>query len=577
MSTPKGNAESHASKPSQRTILSKFRDDLAKLLNVEQMFVLIDGALPFEACLYYQVLPLFLEGNRLHLGMVSPDDDSAAEYVRRIIAYHNYSLVSHCISSEALQTSLTAYLQYSRTKNSSLPDDPKRKPKRQQVVEPTHRSIQDTLVVESPEELLEAEGFVSADAMTSLPTFAETSPPKVAIQAPTGDPLAVLRGVKTALQEETGEVTAVASVATPQDSTDARSKLSDSQPLDSQPLDSQPFAKALARTVLEPPDTEEEPRTMLEVPEPDKTDGSGGHPGAEGAAAHIDQPAVAPSKTEAASQVDLLNRLKQRPPATPHPSMRMDAETLIDIPFERPELTDSELPGTAQNAQASQAPARAEQAVPLIHPIPKLAVPGDITPTSKISHLGNLPPKKILQNLLSRTANGGIGRLFFEAKRDHGRVLWSQDGKLKSVLEELSLESYQGILRELKQLAGLPTEPVSSPKQVERERLYRKNRILMIFRFNPGEYGENGTLQILRGSAMQFYQQQRLTKLERDALGIAKQLQGKLNELRDRARAESKLRGTKLEALPALSELLQNIEQQLDSLQERGEDEEIPE
>ena len=49
-------------------ILSQFRGDWATRLNVDQMFVLIDGVLPFEACLYYQVLPLFLEGNRLHFG-----------------------------------------------------------------------------------------------------------------------------------------------------------------------------------------------------------------------------------------------------------------------------------------------------------------------------------------------------------------------------------------------------------------------------------------------------------------------------------------------------------------------------
>ncbi|XPM56095.2 MAG: hypothetical protein EDM05_052475 [Leptolyngbya sp. IPPAS B-1204] len=60
-------------------ILSQFQDDWATRLNVDQMFVLIDGVLPFEACLYYQVLPLFLEGNQLHLGMVSPDDMAASD------------------------------------------------------------------------------------------------------------------------------------------------------------------------------------------------------------------------------------------------------------------------------------------------------------------------------------------------------------------------------------------------------------------------------------------------------------------------------------------------------------------
>jgi len=93
-----------------RHLLSYFQEDWAERLNAEQMFILIDGVLPFEACLYHQILPLFIEGSRLNLGMVSPDDTVAVDYVRRILSYMNYSLVSRPISSEALQTVLSAYL-----------------------------------------------------------------------------------------------------------------------------------------------------------------------------------------------------------------------------------------------------------------------------------------------------------------------------------------------------------------------------------------------------------------------------------------------------------------------------------
>jgi len=97
-------------------VISKFQGDLAARLDVQQMFILIDGVLPFEACLYHQVLPLCLEGSRLFLGMVTLDDYAAADYVRRIVAYHNYSLVPRSISAEALQAALSAYLSYSRNK-----------------------------------------------------------------------------------------------------------------------------------------------------------------------------------------------------------------------------------------------------------------------------------------------------------------------------------------------------------------------------------------------------------------------------------------------------------------------------
>jgi Type II secretion system (T2SS), protein E, N-terminal domain len=102
-----------------KVVLSQFQGDLAERLNVEQMFVLIDGLLPFEACLYYQVLPLYLEGSRLNLGMASPNDTSATDYIRRIVSYHRYSVVTRPISSNAIQAVLSAYLNYSGSKPST--------------------------------------------------------------------------------------------------------------------------------------------------------------------------------------------------------------------------------------------------------------------------------------------------------------------------------------------------------------------------------------------------------------------------------------------------------------------------
>jgi len=59
----------------------------------------IDSALSFEACLYHQVLAL--EGDRVVLGMVNPEDTAAIEYVERILSYMNYSLVPQPMALEA--------------------------------------------------------------------------------------------------------------------------------------------------------------------------------------------------------------------------------------------------------------------------------------------------------------------------------------------------------------------------------------------------------------------------------------------------------------------------------------------
>jgi signal transduction histidine kinase len=202
----------------------------------------------------------------------------------------------------------------------------------------------------------------------------------------------------------------------------------------------------------------------------------------------------------------------------------------------------------------------------LMTPIPPLVV--QLNHLSRPAEtLATLPPPELLQELLGRVLIGGIGRLYFEHQPRYGRILWSQNGVLQSVIDRLDLRHFRGIIAELKQLAGLPLVPVEQPRQVEIERLHERTRLLLRFRFIPTEQGEEATLQILRGAALKFYQQQQIATLERDALRIARQLQTKLNEIRDRARLESGMVAAKLEVLPALSQIIKTIEEQVDSLQ----------
>jgi Type II secretion system (T2SS), protein E, N-terminal domain len=416
----------------QQRILSQFPEDWADRLNVDQMFILIDGILPFEACLYYQVLPIFLEGNRLSLGMVSPEDALASEYVRRIISYLNYSLVPRQISSETLQVVLTSYLNYVGEKQKIA--------KRQELFSYGHyrhsartRMDQDsaandrnTLIVDSPEDLnlLNLEGVSSSN---------------------------------------------LASPAVP-------------------------------------------PAPSISRPKPLPT-----HNGA----------------TDAAS-----------------------------LPIAQENSPDSE-PSHLADSQITPSKAALPEAPVLIKALPPLNIQSNYL-NSPVDTLAELPPQVMLQELLARVLVGGIGRLYFESHAHYGRVLWSQNGVLQSVLEKLPLPVFQGLLQELKHIAHLPAEEQSM--QSEAEYLYDRARVLLRFRFMVNAYGEEATLQVLRGAALKFYQQQQVTKLERDALGIARQLQNKLKEIRDRAHSEPGLMGTKFEALPVLSQLLQNMEGELDDL-----------
>jgi type II secretory ATPase GspE/PulE/Tfp pilus assembly ATPase PilB-like protein len=406
MSPPSDRPGAKSTGQNYDLVLSHFPSDLTHRLDIEQIFILIDGVLPFEACLYHQLLPLYLEGSRLHLGMVSPEDQTGADYARRIVSYLNYSLVTQTISSEALQATLSAYLNHASTRQAGVNPNapaPQPSPGISEKPEESPQSDRQTLIVDSPDDL---------------------------------DPL-------------------------------------------------------------------ESDRDLALPPPP--------------------QPAPPPPSA---------------PPPSPSPAL------------------SSNSPPTATARRA----ALFNQPPPLhIHPQ---------HPDSPVEVLQALPPKELLQELLGRILNDGIGRLYFEQQQQFGRVLCSQNGVLQTILEHIDTALVQSLIYELKLLAHLPSTPLQAPEQVEIERSYQHAHILLRFRFMPSKHGEEATVQVLRGAALKFYQQQQLSRLGRDALSIAKQLQFKVNEIRERALSEPGLIQARIEALASLSETLRAIETQVADLQD---------
>ncbi|WP_337885907.1 pilus assembly protein PilB [Fischerella thermalis] len=197
--------------------------------------------------------------------------------------------------------------------------------------------------------------------------------------------------------------------------------------------------------------------------------------------------------------------------------------------------------------------------------LPVLSVPV-ATEFSPVEILLTLPPKKLLEELLGRVLAGGIGRLYLERLPYTGRILWSENGVLQSVLDKVPLSVFQGVMNELKRFGSLPVITLAEPKQVERECLYQQDRLLLRLRVMPGMYGEEATLQVLRGAALKFYQQQQLTRLSRDALGISQQLSYKLHELQERLLVNRNVNSSQLETFNALNNLLQNLDQHIKRL-----------
>ena len=368
----------HLSLTTERPMVHTLTDPTAKM-DSDRIFQLIDTVVPFEACLYYQVLPLSLEGNMFKLGVVDAEDDSALDYVQRILAYMNCSVTTEQISPETQRSMLSAYLLHGN-----------------QVTEPNP---------------------------TGSPAPAN----------PVGTP-------ETASKAETAD------------------------------------SRLPAETVLQPP-----------------------------------------------------------PPETPKPKRSKP-------------LPPEDLTVTAE-------------AAPIPSGLPVLEVKA-LHLSSPVEVLITLPAPQLLQELLGRVLLEGIGRLFFERQPLQGRILWSQDGVLKSMVEGIEPLLFQDVIDELKRLTDMPLARVEHPKQVEVERIYRKTHLLLRLRVMPANGGEEATLQVLRGAALRFYQKQQLSNLSRDALRLAEELQRKVNEIRDRTR----LMPVPLENLPALGEVVRNVEGQIEAL-----------
>jgi hypothetical protein len=368
----------------------------AEYLNLDQMMTLVDSILPFEACLYYQVIPLSIEAAHLHLGMVNPDDSAAMDYVRRQVAYINYSVNVWTVESDWHREMLSKYLSYrSKSQSQAAQSNTSKQGPGIQSPFPVPPPEQTTYVVDSP---------------TFLPNEA---------------------------------------------------------------------ADSRAAT----------------------------------------EPAAAKSGTVREVQ-NQLNRHRQSRQSAP--AQDCNPPLSLDLPT-------SNLP-------------------------------------LNLSAMGKLPPKQMMQALLIRVLQDGIGRLYFERHEKTGRILWSKDGVVQAALEHLSLPLFQSVINEFKRLNHLPLLPTTTTKQVEIERTYRQERVVLRFRLMIGTHGEEATLQVLRGAALKFYQQQQIDKLGRDALTFAHRLQDQIEQIRERSRQTFTLEGMPATTLTTISQLLKSIEADIDQL-----------
>ncbi|PSN08476.1 hypothetical protein C7293_30260, partial [filamentous cyanobacterium CCT1] len=180
--------------------------------------------------------------------------------------------------------------------------------------------------------------------------------------------------------------------------------------------------------------------------------------------------------------------------------------------------------------------------------------------------LHRLPPPQLTQALLNQVLTEGIGRLYLERRSTQGRILWSKDGVVQAVLTDLSTEQIQSVINELKRLTHLPLLPTTQPKQADIERLYQGDRVLLRLRLMAGTHGEEATLQVLRGAALKFYEQQQIRQLGEEALDVAHTLQKRISAIRHRAQQTLNIEAPSARTLDDLVKMLKTMEEQIEQI-----------
>lgn len=187
----------------------------------------------------------------------------------------------------------------------------------------------------------------------------------------------------------------------------------------------------------------------------------------------------------------------------------------------------------------------------------------DLSINTKLSqYFSSLSCEQLWQELFNRLLKGKIGRLYFKCDRNNTSIICSDNGITQFSLDNLSRSTYKYLIQKLKSLTNLPYTPLTKTKKFEMLRWYKQERILLCLQLSPSEFGCEGTLQILRGKALEFYQQKQMEELGREALQLSRQLERKLRQIQLRSRINPE----PLENLNELTQLQQQILQNLTSI-----------
>lgn len=170
-------------------------------------------------------------------------------------------------------------------------------------------------------------------------------------------------------------------------------------------------------------------------------------------------------------------------------------------------------------------------------------------------------PEQLWQEIMNRLLDNGIGRLYLQRLSEYGRIFCSQDGEIKFSLERVPLGIYQTIVDRVKALAKLPPVPLESRKKLALEKIHQQERLLLRLEMFPGQWGEEATIQVLRGKALNFYEQRQVKKMAEQAISLALKLEKTIKQM------NAYLDSTDSEDLATLRKIQQRINKHLKLLE----------
>ncbi|MDJ0632892.1 MAG: hypothetical protein QNJ34_06855 [Xenococcaceae cyanobacterium MO_188.B29] len=174
--------------------------------------------------------------------------------------------------------------------------------------------------------------------------------------------------------------------------------------------------------------------------------------------------------------------------------------------------------------------------------------------------LNALTPQQLWQELFNKILDGSIEKLHLEPNQHQGSILWSPDEVVRSSLDNVSLSYLQALINEIKTIAKIPLQLLTKPRKVAIEKHYQQERLQLRIDACPGQWGDEITIQVLRGKALKLYEQKQIKKMSEQALLLAQKLEKTLSKM------VTCFESSEIGDLSELKKVKQKIDRQLDLL-----------